>query len=1167
MRDTARLTPVPAQELQGLWRQGHRPDLRAFLDRAGELCARELVDVLLVDQRERWLLGERVPAEVYLREYPTVSRESEAAFELIYAEIMIREKLGETAIVEEYWAAYPEFKARLKLQLDLHEALEASTEDGVDYLENERSDAEITLGDADDCRWRDDPIASVVSGCEILDEIGRGGMGVVYRARQLRLNRIVALKMILAGNHAGPETMSRFLNEAEVIARIQHRNIVQVHQCGGEGELPYLVMEYVDGGSLARVLDGTPFPVNDAARLVEQIARGIAAAHQSGVIHRDLTPANILLTASGEPKIADFGLAKILEADSGLTGTESILGTACYMAPEQAGGRTQPVGRAADLYSLGAILYELLTGRPPFKAATALLTLDLVKTHEPVPPSRLRPGLPPDIETICLKCLEKDPARRFESADALADDLGRFRAGKPILARRITVFERSLRWCGRNRAVAGLAVAVVLVFLSGFVGVATQWYRAEAHLRAEERQRKEAEKNLQLEVAARAEAQKASARERAARRHSQAQLAVALEAIKTYHTGLSRDVLLKEPRLEGLRTHLLGTALKLYERLKAELDQDTDPLAPAELADAYARLASLMWTVGSRTDAAGAYERAIELRERIARAVPNDSHNQYEMADLLNNLGGVFRDLGRRDEGIHLHQRALEICESLARAQPNDPGARGAAAWSHANLGTLYREQGLVNDSVRECEQAVKIREALHRERPDDPQVRSDFGCALLDLCLALCACGRAPEGLDAIRRAVEIHEALVRDEPSAPQMNERLANSLLILGYTLQRLGQPAESLSLQRRALAILARREKDTPNASRLQSAITRCHYQTADALRLMGRFDEALTELRQALPLVEFVARQDPTVIPNRREVARLHHSMASLFTALGREQEAIDEYRAAITICQAILPSHPDEVRLWTDIEFEYYLLSDALRKQGRLAEALEACDAGTTLAMKKERSKRGDPGYQTNLAMSLQKLARLRAELGQYAEAIETQERVVVIREQLSLAAPEARDRVVNWAAANHWLGHRYYSAGKHARAIESFQRARAIIEGLPTPSAEDLFNTACVWAMLGEMYEQRSAALAPANEPELRCAGDRAMVVLTQAVASGYRNEANLRSDRDLASLRTRDDFQALLADVLFPKNPFASTQVQARVDANDSLAAQIETPAKKAP
>src|SRR5262249_20867906 len=247
--------------------------------------------------------------------------------------------------------------------------------------------------------------APAISGYELVGELGRGGMGVVYRARQLRLNRPCALKMILAGAHATPDAAARFLAEAAAVAKLQHPHIVQIFHIDEHDGFPYFEMEYVGGGSLAARLDGTPRPPREAARLVETLAGAMAEAHRRGVVHRDLKPANILLTPEGAPKVADFGLAKLVDVEAGLTRADSGLGSPSYKAPEQAEGKNRGIGPAVDLYALGAILYEKVTGRPPFLGATVLETLQQVKTAEPVPPSRLVPGLSRDIETIALKCL------------------------------------------------------------------------------------------------------------------------------------------------------------------------------------------------------------------------------------------------------------------------------------------------------------------------------------------------------------------------------------------------------------------------------------------------------------------------------------------------------------------------------------------------------------------------------------------------------------------------------------------------------------------------------------------------------------------------------------------------------------------------------------------
>ena len=308
----------------------------------------------------------------------------------------------------------------------------------------------------------------VVEGYEILGRLGQGGMGVVYRARQHGLERLVALKMIRAGSHAAPEHLVRFRIEALAVARLRHPNVVQVYDIGQAEGLPFVALELLEGGSLESRIAGTPQPERDSAELMVTLAGAVAAAHRAGVAHRDLKSANVLFDLDGVPKVTDFGLAKRLDEDDGQTHSGQVMGSPSFMAPEQAMGQGRVVGPAADLYSLGAILYEMLTGRPPFKGASAMETLFQVVHDEPVPLTSLRPGLSRDLETICLKCLAKEPHRRYESAEALAEDLRRFLDGSPIQARRTGPRERLWKWARRQPAAATLAAFAILV-LAGLI--------------------------------------------------------------------------------------------------------------------------------------------------------------------------------------------------------------------------------------------------------------------------------------------------------------------------------------------------------------------------------------------------------------------------------------------------------------------------------------------------------------------------------------------------------------------------------------------------------------------------------------------------------------------------------------------------------------------------
>jgi serine/threonine-protein kinase len=319
-----------------------------------------------------------------------------------------------------------------------------------------------------------------IPGYDVQAVLGRGGMGVVFKARHLRLNRFVALKVLITGAYASPEERTRFQREAEAVASLRHPGIVQIHDVGDHDGWPYFTMELLDGGNLAQALAGKPQPARKAARMVTTLAEAIHAAHQGGIVHRDLKPSNVLLAPDGNLKIADFGVARHVNEEAALTLSGARIGTPSYMAPEQVVGKSGKIGPAVDIYALGTVLYELLTGRPPFRADSVTETQRQVVSDDPVRPARLNPKVPRDLETICLKCLEKNPERRYATAAALADDLKRFQNNEPIAARRAGLFERIVKWARRHPArAATLATSLLLalVIIGGSVRLAVEQAR------------------------------------------------------------------------------------------------------------------------------------------------------------------------------------------------------------------------------------------------------------------------------------------------------------------------------------------------------------------------------------------------------------------------------------------------------------------------------------------------------------------------------------------------------------------------------------------------------------------------------------------------------------------------------------------------------------------
>ena len=417
---------------------------------------------------------------------------TERLHELI-AEYLAQEEAGRPPDRDDLFARHPEFAAELELFFEGHDQLKRlgapdatipPTDVNEQATEAWSVEAKAVAHGNGERVHPPGTRLRYFGDYELLEEIARGGMGVVYKARQVTLNRVVALKMILAGHLASPDDVKRFHTEAEAAANLQHPNIVAIHEVGEHEGQHYFSMDYVEGRSLADLVRANPPSAKQAAAYVRSIAQAIQYAHEQGTLHRDLKPSNVLIDRHNQPRVTDFGLARRIEGGSDLTNTGQILGTPSYMPPEQAAGNRGQVGPASDVYSLGAILYELVAGRPPFRAETPLETLLQVLGQEPVAPRLLNPKLPRDLETICLKCLRKEQAKRYLSASELAADLGRFLAGEAILARRIGVGERAVKWAKRRPAVAAMIGVTVLALLGSGVAITTH-RAAESKRRAE----------------------------------------------------------------------------------------------------------------------------------------------------------------------------------------------------------------------------------------------------------------------------------------------------------------------------------------------------------------------------------------------------------------------------------------------------------------------------------------------------------------------------------------------------------------------------------------------------------------------------------------------------------------------------------------------------------
>jgi tetratricopeptide (TPR) repeat protein len=663
-----------------------------------------------------------------------------------------------------------------------------------------------------------------VAGYEILDVLGEGGMGIVFKARHVRLGRLVALKMIRSGAGVRPADLARFEAEAQAVAAIEQPNIVHIFEIGEHGGMPYFSLEYLSAGSLAKVIGGKPQSPAEAARIVSTLAGAADVAHKRGIIHRDLKPANVPLSHDGTLKITDFGLVKRLESDSSQTRTGSILGTPSYMSPEQARGETHNVGPAADQYALGAILYELLTGRPPFHGTSVLDTLDQVRQKEPVPPSQLQTKVPRDLETICLKCLEKDPARRYSDVAALREDLRRYREDKPIVARPVCQAERLWRWCLRNRAVAALGAIVATILACAAVGGTAAAFvisRQNRGLR---------EANIELDKARKiAEVRRvvAESKQQLAEQAAQTANLQNKNAVETEVAMLSllEDRLRFVPGIENVRTEMLIHAIKSLDeagdamiRLRKEIGwpPEEEDTFWRTLARAHQRFGEVSLSLNRFSDAMKQFKLMDQIIETLAKADPGDTFAQFRLARTRRQLGAVaMQKLGDSATGQSYLRQAIEINRACLAKKPDDDVFKRELANSLGQLATSVLMLGHLEKARELYEEEVGVRKSFSAAMANDYESRAELAGLYERLSELKVRTNELDDGRLFLDKCAEIRKQLVDENPGQWPDAYNLARCYNSAGkMELTLLGKPAAARELHRQALAVIEERAKADP-----------------------------------------------------------------------------------------------------------------------------------------------------------------------------------------------------------------------------------------------------------------------------------------------------------------------------------------------------------------
>lgn len=710
---------------------------------------------------------------------------------------------------------------------------------------------------------------------QLLEPIAKGGMGIVYKARQLKLNRIVAIKMILAGQFADRTDVERFYAEAAAAAALSHPHIVAIHEVGEVQGQHFFSMDFVEGQSLAAMVRENPLPPQRAAEYVKTIAETMQFAHDRGIVHRDLKPSNILVDQQLRPLITDFGLAKQVSGQSQLTMSGAIIGTPSYMPPEQAAGDGARVGPGSDVYSTGAILYELLTGRPPFRAASPFETVRQVIETEPLSPRLVNPQVPKDLETICLKCLQKEPAQRYGSSAELASELGRYLQGEPIRARPISRVERLWRLCKRYPI---SAMAIALAVLSLVIGGAfsTVGYIQTSRALA---------------------AEKASFREQ-------------MNAVNELFTLVSEDTLLDQPGMQPLRKELLQRAMAYYERFLQQ--RANDPAVQDELASASYRLGLITETLESTEKALPRFLAARTWQQQLVILTPRDTQRLEAYGNTLNALGTAYVRQKAYGDARRFFDEAVVVRTQLVELAPQQSEYRRQLANTHMNLGLAEYNQRQLASARAQYVIAQQIRAAALQKTPDDDKLRRDIAKGAFNLANLDFDQGDLAQAETQFQDAIAQFESLVKQSPRDLELQRLLIVCLrsqgdLLAGLPLRAVDARASYQAALDR-LATLARENPEVPGYQYNRASVyMNLGYLEAEQQQASAAIDayqqgrEILSQLHDKSPDMPLYARDLAVTL---RELAR---ELGTTDSKLAREY-----LEQSVTLLEALKKQRPDD---------------------------------------------------------------------------------------------------------------------------------------------------------------------------------------------------------------------------------------------------------------
>jgi serine/threonine protein kinase/tetratricopeptide (TPR) repeat protein len=930
-----------------------------------------------------------------------------------------------------------------------------------------------------------EPPDTAIGPYRLIERLGEGGMGAVYRAEQTHpVHREVALKLVKRGMDTA-QVVARFELERQSLALMDHPSIARVYDAGAtDSGRPYFVMELVRGTPITQYCDRERLSILERLELFILVCRAVQHAHQKGIIHRDLKPSNVLVALQDGvpvPKIIDFGVAKATGLGLGLDGTltspAQVVGTPLYMSPEQAKLGSRDIDTRSDIYSLGVLLYELLSGTTPFapdrlKEAALDEICRIIREQEPPHPStrlntltdadrsaisanrhtdprHLARSLHGELDWIVMKCLEKDRARRYETASALADELMRYLTDEPIEARRPSLVNRAGKWARRHRpVVAAAAILLVITSLGLAIGAALLGH---ANL-VSERRRHEAEANL-------AQAER--------------NYTLAREAVDRYLTKVSEDKLLNQPHMVKLRQELLETAREFYQRLVDE--RKDDPPAKADLGNAHLRLSKIARLRADTREAVAQAQAALSIFAGLAAAHPEVADYRRGLATSHNMLGSLYMDTGRVTDAEASYKRALAIREALAKDYPQVADDRMKLADSLTNSGNLYSLNRQMSEAEKSIKRAIGIEEELATAHPEVADYRRGLGRSN-ELLGRLCFYGTRPlaDAEAPYQRALAIREALAKDHPEVTDYRDDLAGNHHNLGNIYKLTGRTAKAEASYQRALAIREALAKEHPEVTDYRRALAGCNHNVGSLYKDTGRKTEAEASYQRAIGIERDLAAAHPDVVLYRRDLARSLDALGFFYNDTGRRTQAEASWKEALAISQKLAADHSEVTEHLKDLAMILSNLGNFYSDTGRKTEAEAPYQRALTIRETLAQQHPEAADYRKELENSHHILGNLYKDTGRTAEAEASYQRAIRIQRELAAAHPEVIYYRRDLTTIIDSLGFVYRDTGRTAQAEASWKEAVAINQKLVADHpevADHLKDLAQILSNLGSFY------------------------------------------------------------------------------------------------